>query len=98
MSKKTVMRMIVCSDIHCKEGVAAEPERAVKGIREAYVYADSTDYPHIDAIFTVGDFANRGTLEQMKIYKIKLELNWLRIKKSRWLLWKELKKLYCLVY
>lgn len=61
--------MIVCSDIHCKEGVAAEPERAVKGIRDAYVYADSTDYPHIDAIFTVGDFANRGTLEQMKIYK-----------------------------
>lgn len=69
MNKKTVMRMIVCSDIHCKEDIAAEPERVIKGINGAYAYADSTDYPHIDAIFTVGDFANRGTLEQMKIYK-----------------------------
>ncbi len=69
MDKKTVMRMIVCSDIHCKENDATEPNRFVKGMRDAYNYADGTDYPHIDAIFTVGDFANRGTLEQMKIYK-----------------------------
>ena len=69
MNKKTAMRMIVCSDVHCKTDDTTEPERFMKGVRDAYCYADSTDYPHIDAIFTVGDFANRGTLEQMKIYK-----------------------------
>ena len=69
MSPKTVMRMIVCSDIHCKEDVSTEPERLIKGIGEAYRYADRTDYPHIDAIFTVGDFANLGTRKEMEMYK-----------------------------
>lgn len=69
MSFEPVMRMIVCSDIHCKENESAEPERFKKGVKEAYAYAESTSYPRIDAIFTVGDFANRGMLEQMKIYK-----------------------------
>lgn len=69
MAEKPVLRMIVCSDIHCKEDVATERERFVKGIGDAYKYADGTEYPHIDALFVVGDFANRGTKKQMQLFK-----------------------------
>ena len=69
MSFLPVMRMVVCSDIHCKEDITDERERIVKGLHDAYEYADSTPYKKIDAVFTVGDFANRGTRKQMELYK-----------------------------
>ena len=69
MAFNTVMRMMVCSDIHIKEDCPVEPKRFEKGLKDAYLYAEKCDYPFLDAVFTVGDFANRGTEEQMRIYK-----------------------------
>ncbi len=66
---KTVLRFIACSDLHFKTDVAAEPQRFEKGMRLAYEYAETQDYKGLDALYVIGDFANRGSEEEMLLMK-----------------------------
>lgn len=64
-----VFRMVVMSDIHYKADIPTEPERFKKGMELAYKYARKNSYSAIDALFVVGDFANRGQEDEMLLFK-----------------------------
>ena len=66
---KTVLRFIACSDLHFKVDVDTEPERFRKGMQLAYAYAAGQEYRNIDALYIVGDFANRGSEPEMRLMK-----------------------------
>ena len=66
---KTVLRFIACSDLHFKEDVDTEPARFKSGMEMAYDYAAKQDYNKIDALYVVGDFANRGSEGEMRLFK-----------------------------
>ncbi len=66
---QTVLRFVVMSDVHVKDKDCVELRRLEKGLREAYAYADGCDYPGLDAVFVVGDFAHNGTEEQMLLFR-----------------------------
>lgn len=64
------LRFIVMSDVHVKpEKDCKELERLKKGLASAYRYAESCDYNRIDALYVVGDFANRGAEQEMINFK-----------------------------
>ena len=64
-----VLRFIACSDLHFKVDVPTEPERFEKGIKLAYAYAEESAYNKIDAVYFIGDFANRGSEGEMRLVK-----------------------------
>lgn len=73
---KPCLRFMVVSDIHIKDEHTVERERFEKAIRNAYAIAKSNkDYPRLDAIGMVGDFANSGTETQFKAAKEILDKN-----------------------
>ena len=65
----TVLRFIAMSDLHFKEDENKEPERFQAGMKMAYDYAASQEYKNIDALYIVGDFANRGSEGEMRRVK-----------------------------
>lgn len=73
---KPCLRFMVVSDIHIKDEHTVERERFEKAIRDAYTIARSNkNYPRLDAIGMVGDFANSGTETQFKAAKEILDKN-----------------------
>lgn len=68
-----VLRFIVTSDIHYHDRVTVERERFERGIQQAYAYAETQEYPNLDALFVVGDFSNHGTLTQMTAFHDSLQ-------------------------
>lgn len=73
MDFEPVFRMVVMSDIHYKTDVPTEPERFKKGMASAYKYASDSAYKKIDALYVVGDFANRGQEDEMRLFKKSLD-------------------------
>ena len=71
--KKVVLRFMVCSDLHYKTPDSIEKTRFEEGLRRLYAYADSQEYPTVDAVYIVGDFANAGLPEEMKLVKESLD-------------------------
>ena len=71
--KKVVLRFMACSDLHYRNPDSIEKARFEEGLRQLYAYADSQEYPSVDAVYIVGDFANSGTLEQMQLVKESLD-------------------------
>ena len=66
---QAVLRMMVCSDVHYKDEPSAERERFALAIETAYEIAQQdTQHPALDAIFVVGDFADRGSEIQMQAF------------------------------
>lgn len=65
ISMKTIFRMIVSSDLHYKPENETEPKRFEHGLQLAYAYAEAQPYTAIDALFIVGDFADRGRDSEM---------------------------------
>lgn len=71
---KPKVRFAVMSDVHVKPDKSCkELERLRKGLEYAYEYAESDDYGRLDALYVVGDFANRGYEEEMLNFKEVLE-------------------------
>ena len=69
-----VLRFMACSDLHFKdEDSCKEKARFEAGLKQLYAYARSQDYKNVDAIYIVGDFANCGSLLQMKSVKASLD-------------------------
>lgn len=68
-----VLRFIVTSDIHYKVGVDTEVERFEKGMKMAFDYAAGKAYDKIDALYVVGDFANSGSEDEMKLFSSSLK-------------------------
>lgn len=66
---KTVLRFIACSDLHIKEDIDTERLRFAKGLKLAYKYAETQDYKNIDALYIIGDFADRGKEGEMRAVK-----------------------------
>lgn len=73
MNFEPVFRIAVMSDIHYKVGADTEPERFAKGMKEAYAFAENSSYKNIDALYVVGDFANRGQEDEMQMFKASLD-------------------------
>ena len=71
--KKVVLRFMACSDLHYRNPDSIEKVRFEEGLRQLYAYADSQEYPAVDAVYIVGDFATSGTLEQMQLVKESLD-------------------------
>ncbi len=72
---KPVLRFMVVSDIHYSSADCIERERMVKAIKDAYELCDAEEYSALDALYVVGDFATRGTEEQMLAFKETLDEN-----------------------
>lgn len=71
---KTIMRFMACSDLHYKDDPdCIEKQRFDEGLRQLYAYADAQPYKSVDAVYIVGDFADRGSLQQMKNVKDSLD-------------------------
>lgn len=69
MSFSPILRFAVASDVHyCEENVKAA-ERFKNAMNSIYAYADGEAYKTLDALYVVGDFADRGTPEQMAAFK-----------------------------
>lgn len=73
MKFEPIFRMAVMSDIHYKINDKTEPERFAEGMKMAYEYAAGCEYKALDALFVVGDFANRGQEDEMRLFKSSLE-------------------------
>ena len=72
--KSVVLRFMACSDLHYTGSPdCVEKTRFEEGLRQLYAYADSQAYPSVDAVYIVGDFAQDGTLAQMKQLKESLD-------------------------
>lgn len=69
MEFKPVLRFAVTSDVHCKADSDTERKRFSKGMRFALSYAASEEYPSLDAVVVVGDFANHGEENEMRLFK-----------------------------
>ncbi len=72
---KTVLRFIAMSDLHFKVDEGEEPARFQAGMKMAYDYAAAQDYKKIDALYIVGDFANRGSEGEMRLVKQYIDEN-----------------------
>lgn len=64
-----VLRFAVMSDIHYNGVDSPERERFRTAVNTAYSLAEGCEYNRLDAIYIVGDFTGRGTLEQMQLFK-----------------------------
>lgn len=72
--KNIKLRFAVMSDLHVKDDPKCiENVRFAKSIDYAYDYARKQDYDKLDALYIVGDFADWGSMEQMKIVKNTLD-------------------------
>ena len=69
MEFKPILRFVACSDVHVKTDCDTEPERFLRGMEQAYRYADGQDYDRLDAVYVVGDFANNGKAEEMRRFQ-----------------------------
>lgn len=68
------MRFMVVSDVHYKDEPSVERERFAAAIRRAYALAKaSAAHPTLDALFVVGDFADRGSEAQMQAFRETLD-------------------------
>lgn len=70
---KPIVRFCVVSDMHYKDADCVEKKRFEKGMEYLYKYADSCEYKNVDALYVVGDFANRGEESQMRLFKESLD-------------------------
>lgn len=82
MEFQPIFRMIVCSDIHYGESVEKPSAFAYAGeeqtwfeqsVRNAYAYADRSDYKTVDAFCAVGDFVTSGREQEMLDFKASLD-------------------------
>lgn len=73
MDFSPILRFAVVSDIHYKAGQMTEVERFERGMDFLYSYASSCEYKAVDALYVVGDFANRGEEPEMLQFKASLE-------------------------
>lgn len=73
MKFEPVFRIAVMSDIHYKTDVPDEPERFKRGMELAYDFAERSAYKNLDALYVVGDFANRGQEDEMTLFKKSLD-------------------------
>ncbi len=70
-----IFRFMVCSDVHYKDEPSLERERFEKAIETAYRIArEDAAHPTLDALFVVGDFADRGSEIQMQAFHESLRL------------------------
>lgn len=61
-----VLRFIALSDVHYKDEHTVERDRMKRAIELGYSLSrESETHPSLDALYVIGDFANRGTEEQM---------------------------------
>lgn len=72
---KPVLRFTVVSDIHYKDEHSVERERMKSAIETSYALSEKEEYSKLDALYVVGDFATRGTEEQMLAFKATLDEN-----------------------
>lgn len=72
---KPVLRFLVVSDVHYKDGPCAEKERMEKAIRTAYELSEKEEYPRLDAIYAAGDYSRNGSPEQTRAFKRTLDEN-----------------------
>lgn len=72
---KPSLRFLVVSDIHYRDEHSVERERMDKALKTAYALAEKEDYPNLDAVYVVGDFATNGTAVQMRAFKETLDNN-----------------------
>jgi hypothetical protein len=71
-----ILRFAVMSDIHYKDEHTIERERFASAMKAAYSISEGSDtYKNLDALFIVGDFANRGSEIQMQAFKKSLDDN-----------------------
>lgn len=68
-----VLRFAVVSDIHYKDEDSVERSRMKSAVETAYLLSSGEDYPKLDALCVVGDFANSGTDTQMRAFKQTLD-------------------------
>ena len=69
MCFKPILRFAVMSDVHYSEDSPLIRQRFKNAAETVYAYADSQEYSGVDALYVVGDFADTGTAEQMKMFK-----------------------------
>ncbi len=72
---KPILRFMVVSDVHYKNEGCVEGERFVKAIKTAYELSEKESYSKLDALYVVGDFANRGAESEMQGVKDILDAN-----------------------
>ncbi len=70
---KPILRFLAMSDIHYKDEREKEHERMEKALTDAYSLCEKEEYSKLDALYVVGDFANRGTRAQMLGFKETLD-------------------------
>ena len=70
-----VLRFTVVSDVHYKDEHSVERERMADAIQTSYRLSDSEKYSSLDALYVVGDFADRGTEAQMRAFRKTLDDN-----------------------
>ncbi len=68
-----VLRFTVVSDVHYKDEHSVERERMADAIATSYKLAENEKYNRVDALYVVGDFADKGTLTQMEAFKETLD-------------------------
>ena len=72
---RPVLRFTVVSDIHYQNEHTVERERMKSAIQTSYSLSEKEEYSKLDALYVVGDFATRGTEEQMLAFKATLDEN-----------------------
>lgn len=70
---KPVLRFMVVSDIHYRDEDSIERARMKQAVETAYALSEKEEYSNLDALYVVGDFATRGTEEQMLAFKDTLD-------------------------
>ena len=70
---KPVLRFMVVSDVHYKDEDSIERARMKQAVETAYALSEKEEYSNLDALYVVGDFATRGTEEQMLAFKDTLD-------------------------
>ena len=68
-----VLRFAVVSDIQYKDEDSVARSRMKSAVETAYLLSSGEDYPKLDALCVVGDFANSGTDTQMRAFKQTLD-------------------------
>lgn len=63
------------SDVHYKDEHTVERDRMQQAVQAAYALSEKEEYSALDALYVVGDFANRGTETQMRAFKKTLDDN-----------------------
>ena len=72
---KPVLRFTVVSDVHYQNEDTVERARMKRAIETSYALSEKEEYSNLDALYVVGDFATRGTEEQMLAFKATLDEN-----------------------